>query len=319
MTRILSPGHIGRLRSRLNLPPQRGPVLAGPVTLPALGSGQLLEPVLVRLIEGRSGSTLLMELLGTSPDVCFDRTYPYEHRYLTYLCRLLYPLSPSFPADPTWGQEELLHYGSTRIGPLPFTPLQVGTGLLHAQMVRHGWTAFSECLAATAQARYYAEKFWNTSTSDLAAAGIPGRCIHLVRDPRDIVASIRAFDDKRGFYGFGRQSSEDEQSYLLRLCSSMKAQLSFFAEDRHNGMQIFPLQYEELVGDLATVADRLSDWLAVPLDAAGAKASRSRLRQHVTSASPQKSVGRWHTDLPDWQLSLIDRELGPELRELGYP
>lgn len=55
----------------------------------------------------------------------------------------------------------------------------------------------------------------------MVAPGIPLRSIHLIRDPRDVVASIGSFDDKRGFYGFGRHEGEPEESYLRRLIASM--------------------------------------------------------------------------------------------------
>lgn len=37
---------------------------------------------------GRSGGTALMSLLAAAPRVAFDRAYPFEHRYLTYLAKL---------------------------------------------------------------------------------------------------------------------------------------------------------------------------------------------------------------------------------------
>ena len=46
-----------------------------------------LNPLLILDLGGRSGSTLLMQLLGTSPQIAFDRVYPSEVRYLTYLLR----------------------------------------------------------------------------------------------------------------------------------------------------------------------------------------------------------------------------------------
>ena len=46
----------------------------------------MLEPILVRPLWGRSGTTLLMALLGTSPEVAFVRRYPYENNELTGLC-----------------------------------------------------------------------------------------------------------------------------------------------------------------------------------------------------------------------------------------
>jgi len=47
----------------------------------------LLVPILVAGY-GRVGSTALMALLGTDERVAFDRRYPFENRYLTYVAKL---------------------------------------------------------------------------------------------------------------------------------------------------------------------------------------------------------------------------------------
>jgi hypothetical protein len=41
----------------------------------------------VRPMEGRTGTTLLMQLLATSPAVVFDDRYPSEYRFASYLVR----------------------------------------------------------------------------------------------------------------------------------------------------------------------------------------------------------------------------------------
>src|SRR5438132_13668463 len=46
-----------------------------------------LMPILV-VGYGRVGSTALMALLGTDERVAFDRRYPFEHRYVTYVAKL---------------------------------------------------------------------------------------------------------------------------------------------------------------------------------------------------------------------------------------
>ena len=65
-----------------------------------------LHPILI-VRGGRSGSTLLMQLLGTSPRVAFDRVPPFEKRYLAYLVKwsqLLRPVAPT----PEWNQPAIL-------------------------------------------------------------------------------------------------------------------------------------------------------------------------------------------------------------------
>ena len=45
-----------------------------------------LEPILVDYFT-RDGSTLMMRLLATSPQIAVGGEYPYEHKYFAYLYR----------------------------------------------------------------------------------------------------------------------------------------------------------------------------------------------------------------------------------------
>lgn len=47
-----------------------------------------LAPVLVRNLHGRTGTTVLMHLLGTSSDMEFERTYPFEVRPFAHIVDL---------------------------------------------------------------------------------------------------------------------------------------------------------------------------------------------------------------------------------------
>jgi len=48
----------------------------------------MLKPILVRSPGGRSGTSLMMEMLSSSKDIAFDRRHPYEVRMLSYFYRL---------------------------------------------------------------------------------------------------------------------------------------------------------------------------------------------------------------------------------------
>lgn len=221
----------------------------------------LLEPVLVRIIEGRSGSTALMHLLSTSSQIYQARVYPYELQYCSYLSKLLAPLSPSFPRLLSPNMRDLLEGDVNRIGPMPFEFSDLDTNTLYLSTLRHAWLAFPESVPTTSdrpQLRYYAEKFWGLSLKDLTSAGIQCHVIHLLRDPRDIVASVKSFDLKRGFFGFGRRPTEEWNDYVLRLIDSMKRQFLLMQEDYELGLDCALIYYSDLVTDLESVASQLS-------------------------------------------------------------
>src|SRR5207248_591243 len=84
-----------------------------------------LQPLLVDPLTGRTGSTMMMAILSTSPGIAFDRVYPYESRYVTYLCRFAGQVWGTDTAPQDWNMTQLLEGAPYVIGPLPFTPLSV--------------------------------------------------------------------------------------------------------------------------------------------------------------------------------------------------
>jgi hypothetical protein len=277
-----------------------------------------LTPLLLNLIEGRSGSTLLMRNLD-HPSIAFDRAYPYEHRYLTYLAHLLFPSGEPF--DPAgWTQMDLLTGPGDRFGPLPFDPQSLDRRELRVRLVRHAWAALSEALEAGAgrPLTYYAEKALGHSLPLLAEAGIAGTVVNLVRDPRDVVASIRAMDRKRGFYGFGRTEEMTEADYLVFVLGRMRANLATMVDvdPLHRSTVV---RYEDLVLDRAGTLARLGEFLDLRLtmgpveDLHGVPAE-----VHATASDPASSVGRWRNELAAEEAAAVEEALGSEMERFGY-
>jgi Sulfotransferase family len=276
---------------------------------------ELLQPILIRPMEGRTGSTLLMSLLGTSPEVVFDRVHPYENRYLTYLSRLVEHLADPVGASDRWNNGVLIEGDRHLIGSIPFTTEIVQRARLQRSATRHLWAAFSESVPRPRGVeRYYAEKNLGPGLDLLTAAGIQCRVINLVRDPRDVVASIRAFDAKRGTYGFGRSPGQSELDYLGWLVRVMARNLADMTA-REGAMWI---RYEDLVSDLPTVTAELSQWLGIDLQPAQALRRARDYGRHVTVQDPLDSVGRWRSDLSAQDLECIDQGLRRQMLDLGY-
>jgi hypothetical protein len=286
----------------------------------AMAGESWLVPLLVNPMEGRTGSTLLMRLLGTSPLVAFDRVYPFENRYLTYLVRLVEHMAQPPGSVPGWDVGALLEGSPNVIGPLPFKPELVNVNYLQASATRHLWRAFSESVRATGKGdpeRYYAEKSWGRSLELLDAAEIPCRVVNLVRDPRDVVASIRAFDARRGFFGFGRVDGQSDAEYLDWILATIKRNLAAMT-GRPADEDTTWVRYEDLVSDTSAVAERLSEWLGVELSAAAAQGPSAQYRRHATTGAPGESIGRWRTDLSDRDARQVELVLGEEMTRLGY-
>lgn len=73
----------------------------------AIRDNQHVLPIVgIRPLSGRTGTTLLMSLLGTSPSIAFDRRYPAEYRIGSYLAQMALQMTEPF--------DERTHVGGTR-------------------------------------------------------------------------------------------------------------------------------------------------------------------------------------------------------------
>lgn len=283
------------------------------VSLPGVGAHpDGLTPLLLSLINGRCGSTLTMQLLGTSEAISFDRQPPYENNYLGYLTRLAGHIA--LPAGMTVGDGGALSRGEVEFAAaLPFDT-SVDRPELSRRMLRGMWREFSDFRRATEPgARLWAEKYGRQAIPEVLP---PARVLMLVRDPRDMWCSIDAFDRRRGFYGFGRAADESRQTFLQRHLDSVQE----YAKRRcPANSSVLIVRYEDMVQDLTAQARRIGAWLGVQLSADAVQAQSAAFRDHMTSTDPAASVARWRTELPAADAALFSDQLLGELLSFGYP
>ena len=278
----------------------------------------MLPVVGLRLPEGRVGSTLLMRLIASSPIVALDRRYPYgEYRYLSYCAKAASFISAPWRPDRDPGVTALFFGESDEFGPLPFDPQLLDIRGLEVPVLRHLWEAFSSAiLAKDPSVLLYAEKL-AVPAQPFLDAGIPLRIIDCIRDPRDVLASIRAFTGKTGVDGFGRRSNESESEYLPRFLEQFGERLDEMV-NTPNGVDRIVVRYEDLVDDLSVIAERIGDWLGLILDPSVGERSRAEHPDHLTSDSVAGSVGRWKRDLTSEEAERVWAALGSKLYPYGY-
>lgn len=161
------------------------------------------------------------------------------------------------------------------------------------------------------EARYYAEKTEKLRLDRLV--GVPVRILELVRDPRDVWASIQAFDEKRGFYGFGRRRWEPRWLYRRRWVSQVLAKYDRML-DEHRQNEAHTVRYEDLAQDRATVAEAIGSWLGVSL----VHEAVPEHARHRTTENAAASVGRWVRDLGVREARWLTSRLEPLLSTFGY-
>ena len=290
-----------------------------------------LKPLLV-LGDGRSGTTLLMELLGTAPQIVFDRYYPYETRYLTYLMRWALLLKQKWQPSDEWNGNRSFELRNGLVGPLPFGNPQLWCYEdLWKNCFRSAWNEFSQCAADRLQLErpvssslftnpkrnlYYAEKspFW---LPGYLREVLPYRAILIVRDPRDVYLSITAFVKKRGLPGFTRLVDDDDWAFAQRFARSRKKLWEVMRQEEPSPNSLI-VKYEDLALNLAREAKRISSWLGMELNPSAVAGEPAIWAHHATSENQVQSVARWQRELPAEFNEFFVRELHEEMQHFGY-
>jgi hypothetical protein len=293
-----------------------------------------IEPLMVNTI-GRSGSTLLVTLLSSHPGVVAFSPFVKDARISTYWASVLQDLAepasflaPFDPHDlesPHWwlgsgggnelGEPEVERWlGSDAIGGL-------------AGVCRGRIEAFYEQLATAGERpRYFVEKYMpHESVPDLLAELYGGaREVILVRDFRDLLCSVIAFNRKRGYEAFGRGGEGGDAEYVR---GPLRQSATTLAERLRVGGETRPhlVRYEDLIEAPEPVLTELFEHLGLEADAElvgetirRAEVSTASMSHHRTSADAAASIGRWREDLPVEIAEICNDELGPLLAEFGY-
>jgi hypothetical protein len=296
-----------------------------------------LQPILVTSL-WRTGTTWLLHLLAQHPGVVANPTYPYETRFANYWMHTLKVLSDpantlqssgshDFQANMFWVGHNPYYEGPLAAQPL----LQEWWGKLAVERL----AAFcqqnvEELYLRIAQIRgqerptHFVEKFHPIHIPWIVRELYPdSREIFLVRDPRDVMCSVIAFNAKRGFDGFGRDDAGDDRAYLRLLATSTEQLLQNWKARPDRSILV---RYEDLVSrpvdTLRTVlshvgVDAGERAIGEVLDRAAA--DTFDLQYHRTSEGQMASIGRWRREL-DPELRLAGAEiLDDVLREFGYP
>ena len=149
------------------------------------------------------------------------------------------------------------------------------------------------------------------------------REIFLVRDFRDQLASILAFNAKRGYAAFGREHVTTDHEFVERFSNDVSMLTASWVERRKHAHLV---RYEDLIADPPAVLGQILAYLTIDTpDAELAQivdASRRALiptqAAHATTAAPSQSTGRWQRDLSEDLGELASLTLAHALKEFGY-
>ncbi|HVD41642.1 MAG TPA: sulfotransferase [Solirubrobacterales bacterium] len=294
-------------------------------------SGDEIQPLMVNTI-GRSGSTLLVTLLSAHPGVVAFSPFIKDARVSTYWVNVLQDLAqpssylaPFDPPDldaPRWwldgggeelGEPEVQHWlGNEGVD-----------SLVH--LCRGQIEAFYGHLGGEPRPAYFVEKYLpHQVVPDLLAEMYPrAREVILVRDFRDMLCSVIAFNRKRGWDAFGRTEGGDDAEYVRT--AMRQSALSLAKRLRGSRTDPYLVRYEDLVLDPEPALEGLFRHLDLAHDpelvsetVRRAEEATASMDHHRTSSDPAASIGRWRNDLPEEIAEVCEQELGPLLSEFGY-
>jgi hypothetical protein len=297
-----------------------------------------IQPALITTL-GRTGSTLLMLMLSQHPELVVHPPFPYETRVATYWASVFTEL-----ATPNSYLQSLVATGDRRfwwVGHtgFPFLGLMdqdpasqwLGGPAIErlANFASNQISGFYEASTAFQSKsggppRYFVEKeLPNPLLREVQRELFPGRVeIFLVRDFRDMLVSILAFNKKRGVKGFGNDLRMGEE-YVAWLGRAVEA-LLYNWRTAAEGAQV--VRYEDLVRQPRPVLQQLlqhlklddSDALVEEMILNAATVAPDAQEQHRTSLDSQASIGRWRQELPEELRESSQRAFAEALTVFGY-
>ncbi len=280
-------------------------------------------PVLVNGV-GRSGSTLLMSRLSLHPEIVAARRHPYEIKLVSYYSAALRVLSATADrensSDPDTMIHDHLHIGYNPYNRPAFYSIARDQGSLQrffeVEAPAMTGAAFRDIILhyydtlATQnnedRAEFFAEKISLDEVVRLGARALFGqiREIVLVRDPRDLLCSAKAF---------WRKTDEDAFETVAKATRTI---LDIRAEASQD---VLLVRYEDLVLQCERTLDEIGAFIGVsqPIRP-DPDAETGMFKIHATSRTPQDLIYRWKADLSSDEVLRCDAEFPDFMQVFGY-
>jgi hypothetical protein len=297
-----------------------------------------LRPVMLTTI-GRSGSKWLAWLLSCHPSIVAFQPLVFEPRVTTYWATvfrsLTAPKSYLRQIHTERWDESRWWLGDGAAG-LP-APVELGMAdwlgtdsvrslAAHCQEQVEAFYLEVARRAGKPQALCFTEKcLLDPVLLDLTAEIFPGaREVILVRDFRDRLSSVFAWNEQRGDHGFGHEAEMSQAEYLAERVRADAAGL--LSRWRRKGDAVHLVRYEDLILEPEATLGALLEFLGLEANSGMVKATLEAANQpnelldtHRTVSDPSQTIGRWRRDLPAELAGECNELLAPLLREFGYP
>jgi hypothetical protein len=276
---------------------------------------------------GRTGSNITSAILGAHPEIVVYQAHRAEARYASYWVQMmlnlgnpqswLCPLAADDRTEPNWVMGEWVEH------PLNSVVYNDLCEWFNGDYMNRLYTFFLRQLqehyqrVATIQkkkdVRLFCEKFLPDRFTAIFLDIIPSaREVFLIRDFRDTIASILAFNAKRGVQKFGRVNYHSDRDYIVHYVKPVIDSLVKAWKTRCN--KLFLLKYEDLVLDPVRIVKRLFQFLEVDCSLKTVNRAVENAHQlnqkyqdaHRTTPTARSSIGRFRNQLSPSLIELCD-------------
>jgi hypothetical protein len=284
---------------------------------------------------GRTGSRAFLQLLGAHPQVLAYMAPRFEPKVASYWIEILRALaepnsylrqmSPGGLQGRWWLGRE-----TPSLWQLPDDQVQdwLGRDAVEqlALVCQERIDALNIKLAERSDrpgAVYFAEKFTVSTAPSLMWELYPGaREVFLVRDFRDMVASVLAFNEKKGRQAFGRDRAESDDQFVRRLGRYTH---NLLADWEQRSARAHLVRYEDMIRRPGETVNELLAYLELDSSEANVRAMTDTVGytpagfgDHSTSPDVEASIGRWRQDLDDGLQRACLETFGDALETFGY-
>lgn len=275
----------------------------------------------------RSGTTHLVDTLLRTGIALGHDSYPFEARIAEQMTKNWFNDIQPTACEPTG------HRSRTNVDPTTQAILQVCNSDAPAtirkiaqHMIASSHQAYLRAtdiykiINPNSDARFIVEKIGLAYEIDLLRCVFDDvRPIFVVRDPRDIMISMRKFNELNSSHEFEEAHSRNLSDLASKISNALK-ELTW-RYDSAKGPRLI-IRYEDLVVRQENVIEQIRSYVGAATlmkpNANSHKPSSAQLLRHVTSISPNYSMNRWHSILSETELELANWHFAPFLQRFGY-
>ncbi|MGA9334834.1 MAG: sulfotransferase [Rudaea sp.] len=278
------------------------------------------------LASARSGTTLLSSLLHSHPAVLGRREYPYESRLGIRLAEEWFAnMQPAIYEPPLARGSNGIDQNLRAITEILDRPCAEDDGRMEHLFTslrlqyRQRIIALYKMLTPSQSACVITEKLgvhWDLKL--ISGLFDRVRPIFIVRDPRDLLVSMRAFNERRGVYEFHESHAKNLDALLSIMSSNLRHLVRQYDEWKSDKLLI---RYKDLIANPGDVLVRVLQFIGID---SSSQTVMNALEQanthiaHITAASAEASVERWRSALTSSEVAKVNWFFEPFLRRFDY-